>query len=138
MIVLDTNVLSELVRARPDAALRDWIARWPASALFTTSITQGEMLLGVALLPAGKRKTGLTEAVSALFDVDFSDRVLPFDGSAAREFGLIVAARRRLGRPISHADAQIAGIARSRGAVVATRNTGDFEDCGVEVVDPWL
>jgi toxin FitB len=137
MILLDTNVLSELIREHPEAVLCNWVASLPASSIFTSSITQAEMLLGVALLPAGKRKAGLFEAVSELFEVDFCDRVLSFDGSAAQAFAQIVAERRKLGKPISHADAQIAAIARSRGATVATRNTDDFEHCGVEVLDPW-
>ncbi|MDX2024260.1 MAG: type II toxin-antitoxin system VapC family toxin [Deltaproteobacteria bacterium] len=138
MILLDTNVLSELVRARPDPAVAEWIAAKPISSLFTSAITQAEMLLGVALMPSGKRRAALTEAVSALFDEDMADRVLSFEASAARDFAAIVAHRRTIGRPISHADAQIAAIARSRGATVATRNTADFADCGVEVVDPFL
>lgn len=137
MILLDTNVLSELVRARPHAGMAEWVAQKPISSLFTTTITQAEMLLGVALVPLGKRKSTLEAAVAALFDIDMADRVLPFDGSAARDFAAIVANRRKLGRPISHADAQIAAIARSRGAIVATRNIADFAECGVELYDPF-
>ena len=137
MILLDTNVLSELARIRSHEVMADWIAQKPISSLFTTTITQAEMLLGVALVPSGKRKAGLAEAVAALFDTDMAFRVLPFDGSAARDFAAIVSHRRKMGRPINHADAQIAAIARSRGAIVATRNTTDFAACGVELVDPF-
>ena len=137
MIVLDTNVLSELIRRLPASSVQDWILGKAASTLFTTTIAQAEMLLGVALLPRGKRRAALTEAVSGLFDIDFAGRVLPFDGAAARAFALVASERRRAGRPISQLDAQIAAIARSRDATVATRNAADFEGCGIEVVNPW-
>lgn len=137
MIILDTNVLSELLRQKPAASVQSWIAAEEMSGLFTTTITEAEMLLGVALLPAGRRRTGLREAVAGLFDGDFAGRVLPFDSSAARAFALVAAERRRAGRPISQLDAQIAAIARSRGARIATRNASDFEGCGLDVIDPW-
>jgi len=133
----DTNVFSELVRPRPHAVMAEWIAQKPISALFTTTITQAETVLRVASLPVRRREAALELAVAALFDIDMADRVLPFDGSAARDFAAIVAHRRELGRPISHADAQIAAIARSKGATVATRKTADFADCGVELIDPF-
>ena len=137
MIVLDTNVLSELIRRAPASSLQDWMLAQPASSLFTTTVTQAEMLLGVALLPRGKRRAGLTEAVAGLFEIDFAGRVLPFDGAAARAFALVAAERRQAGRPISQLDAQIAAVARSRDAAIATRNTSDFQGCGIEVVNPW-
>lgn len=137
MIVLDTNVLSELLRQRPAVPVQTWVAAQPVSSLFTTTITQAEMLLGVALLPPGKRRAGLEEAVTGLFDGDLSGRVLPFDASAARAFAVVSVARRQAGRPLTQLDAQIAAIARSRGAAIATRNTSDFEGCGVTLVNPW-
>lgn len=137
MIVLDTNVLSELMRSRPDAQVEVWFAAQPAPGLFSTTVTQAEILLGVALLPPGRRRTRLASAAEAMFEIDLAGRVLPFDIAAAREFASIVASRRRAGRPIAQADAQIAAITRSRGALLATRNVADFDRCGITVVDPW-
>lgn len=137
MIVLDTNVLSELMRSRPAASVVEWTENQPTESLFTTTITQAEILYGVALLPEGKRKQALAGAVDAMFDEDFRGRVLRFDGAAAHTFAQIATARRQIGRPISGFDAQIAAIAGSRGAAVATRNASDFEECGIDVINPW-
>lgn len=137
MIVLDTNVLSELMRAEPDRNVEDWVARQAVSSLFVTSVTLAEILYGVALMPTGKRRDRLGVAVDGLFNQDFADRLLPFDGAAAHEFATIASSRRKRGHPISQFDAQIAAIARSRGAALATRNTTDFEHCGVTLVNPW-
>lgn len=137
MIILDTNVLSEVMRPLPTAEVLRWLATHPASRLFTTAITQAEILYGLELLPKGKRRAALQSAVEAMFEEDFADRILPFDSDAARVFPQIAASRRALGRPITQWDAQIAAIARSRGAALATRNTGDFEDCGITVLNPW-
>lgn len=138
MIVLDTNVLSELMRAEPDPLVANWIAVRPASSLFVTTVTQAEILYGVALLPAGKRRERLGAAVDGLFEQDFADRLLPFDEAAARDFADIASGRRRRGLPISQLDAQIAAITKSRGAALATRNVADFLHCGLTVIDPWL
>lgn len=137
MIVLDTNVLSELMRAEPSPRVAAWVTTHPARSLYTTAVTQAEVLYGVALLPEGTRRTALAQAVAGMFEEDFLDRVLPFDADAARAYAEVAAERRRLGRPISQFDAQIAAIARSRGAALATRNVADFTDCGVTVIDPW-
>ncbi len=137
MIILDTNVVSELMKPVPAAAVGAWVSRQASSALYTTSITEAEILHGVALLPASQRRTRLQAAAEAMFAEDFRGRVLPFASAAARAYALIAAERRRAGRPISHFDVQIAAIARSTGAAVATRNTPDFEGCGLELVDPW-
>jgi len=137
VIVLDTDVLSEMLRQRPAPAVVRWVAAHPASSLFTTTITQAEMLFGVALLPPSKRRTALAAAVAGMFDIDFSGRVLPFDGPAAHAFALMASKRRQAGRTIAQLDAQIAGIVHSRGATLATRNTPDFGGCGIQVVDPW-
>ena len=138
MILLDTNVLSEVMKQVPSAQVLRWLASQPALTLFTTTLTQAEILYGIELLPRGKRRTALQSAVEAMFEEDLGGRLLPFDSDAARVFPGIVAARRALGRPISQIDAQIAAIARSRRAAVATRNTNDFEDCGVTVLNPWV
>lgn len=137
MIVLDTNVLSELMRPHPTPLVVSWVSARPATSLFTTAITQAELLYGVALLPAGRRRTAIERAVEQMFAEDFEGRVLAFDAAAAREYASISARRRHSGRPIAHLDAQIAAIACSRGASVATRNIGDFEDCGTNILDPW-
>jgi toxin FitB len=137
VIILDTNVLSELMRASPSSAVGQWIGAHPASSLFITTITQGEILYGVAILPRGRRRSALRDAVNAMFEEDFADRVLPFDTASAHAFAQVASTRRRAGRPISQLDAQIAAIALSRNAAIATRNVSDFEDCGVPVQDPW-
>ena len=137
MIVLDTNVLSELLKPVPAPSVRTWIAAHAASSLFTTTITQAEMLLGVALLDRGRRRLALEQAVAGLFDSDFADRLLSFDASAARAFALLSARRRLAGRPMSQFDAQIAAIVHSRGARLATRNVSDFEGCEIDLRDPW-
>jgi hypothetical protein len=137
VIVLDTNVLSEVMRAEPDSTVAAWISARPASSLFTTTVTQAEILYGVRLLPSAKRRSRLETAVREMFATDFAGRVLPFDQAAAQAYADIAAARRRAGRPITQFDAQIAAIARSRDAGVATRNVADFEGCGISVIDPW-
>jgi predicted nucleic acid-binding protein len=137
VIVLDTNVLSELMKPTPSPRVLAWIAKQSAAELFTTSITEGEIFYGLELLTKGKRREGLLAAAEAMFAEDFAGRVLEFESDAARAFSKIGAHRRTLGRPISHADAQIAAITQVRGATLATRNVMDFGDCGLEVVDPW-
>jgi predicted nucleic acid-binding protein len=137
MIVIDTNVLSELMKPRPAPAVVAWMAARPAASLYTTSMTQAEILYGLMLLPPGRRRAALEDAASSMFAEDFGERVLGFGSEAAPAYARIAADRRRSGRPISHFDAQIAAIARLMGAAIATRNTADFEGCGVTVVDPW-
>lgn len=137
MIIIDTNVVSELMSADPQPEVMAWMDGHPTSTLFTTTITEAEILSGIAFLPDGKRRRGLASTAERLFGLLFSDRVLPFDSSAARAYAQIAAARRAAGRPISLADGQIAAIAHSRGAPVATRNTADFEGCGITIENPW-
>jgi len=137
MIVLDTNVLSELMRPSPDAQVKDWLGAQPQAALFTTTVSRSEMLYGVHVLPEGVRKARLLQEVLAVFSVDMAGRVLSFDSDAADAYAEIAAARRANGKPISQFDAMIAGIVRSRGAELATRNVRDFEGCGIVVIDPW-
>jgi toxin FitB len=138
MIVLDTNVLSELMRPTPDELVLQWMDCQPSASLFTTTVTQAEILYGVSTLPDGRRRQELARAVGAMFEQDFRGKTLPFDGPAAVAYAAICADRRRLGRPISQFDAQIAAIVRSRGAALGTRNTQDFQECGINVIDPWL
>lgn len=137
MIVLDTNVLSEGLRPQPSQNVLRWMQSEPISALFTTTITEAELLFGAALLPDGPRRQALEDVIAQLLGTRFAGRILPFDSAAAREFADIAAARRKGGRPIADADARIAAIARSRGASLATRNVRDFDGCGLSVVDPW-
>lgn len=137
MIVLDTNVLSELMKPAPAASVARWMAEQPATSLYTTSVTQAEILHGILLLPAGKRRNALEAAAQSMFSEDFGGRILAFGADAARPYAQIAVERRRAGRPISHFDAQIAAIARSAGAALATRNVADYEGCGVKVLNPW-
>jgi toxin FitB len=137
MIVLDTNVLSELMKATPSEAVNSWVARQPPSSLFITTVAQAEILYGLALLPSGSRRDKLEAAAQAMFEEDFAGRILPFDIAAAYQFAEIAAERRQSGRPISQFDAQIAAIARSRGAALSTRNISDFEGCGLQIFNPW-
>ena len=138
MIILDTNVLSELMKPKPSAHVVRWIAKQPASELFTTAITEAEIFYGIEQLGKGKRREALIAAAEAMFLEDFRGRIFAFESEAARDFSRIAAHRRALGKPISHADAQIAAIARVRGAKLATRNCVDFADCGIaNVIDPW-
>jgi len=137
MIVLDTNILSELMREHPEPRVFDWVQQQTAANLYTTSITQAEILHGVLLLPTGKRRDAIRRAADEMFAQDFADRILPFDGGAASAYAEIAAHRRSAGRPISQFDAQIAAIARSRGGDLATRNTEDFDGCGIKINNPW-
>ncbi len=137
MIVLDTNVLSELLRPSPEPSVTASVAAQPAASVFTTAVTRAELLYGVALLPPGRRRDALRAATVAVLDKAVSGRIISFDNDAADAYVEVSATRRKLGRPISRFDAMIAAMARSNDAIVATRNTKDFDDCGVAVVDPW-
>ncbi len=137
MIVLDTNIISELMRPTPSPAVETWMSGQPASGMFIAAITEAELRYGLALLPEGQRQRRLLAQAEAMLAEDFAGRILPFDSAAAAAYALIAAARRLAGRPISQADAQIAAIAASRGAAIATRNVSDFTECGIAVLDPW-
>ena len=137
MIVLDTNVLSEALRPAPDSRVLRWLARQSRASLFTTTVTQAEILYGIRLLSDGKRRQGLWHAAQKIFGEDFEGQMLNFDCDAAEAFAEIAASRRTAGKPINQFDAMIAGMSRSRGASLATRNVEDFADCGIDVVNPW-
>ncbi len=137
MIVLDTNVVSEIMKPRR-STVHAWVDAQPKSELFLTTVTEAEILFGLALLPAGRRSTALSEAVRQVLTEEFAGRILPFDSAAAASYGALAARRRRAGRPLAPLDAQIAAIAHSRGAAVATRDADGFVDCGVAVINPWL
>lgn len=136
MIILDTNVLSELMRPVPDARVRAWGSGKPASELCTTAITVAEIRHGIERLPGGRRKEGLLAAALELFSA-FGDLIQPFDAAAAAWFGPVMTARASLGLPIDGFDAQIAAICRTHSAALATRNVKDFRDTGVDIIDPW-
>lgn len=137
MIIVDTNVISELFRPAPAKQVETWLADQDGANLYFTTIGEAELRHGVAILPSGKRRTALTRAIEGILEEDFRDRILPFDRPAASAFAAIAADRRALGRPISQFDCQIAAIARAHGASVATRNTSDYESCGVDLLNPW-
>lgn len=138
MIVLDTDVVSELMRDNPRPSVFAWVNDQLVRNLFVTAVTEAEVRAGIAFLPEGKRRRGLANAAERAFSELFSGRVLPFDGQAARSYAEIAAQRRKAGRPIAQADCQIAAIAHSRGAAVATGNVRDFEGTGIDVIDPWV
>ena len=137
MIILDTNVVSELLRPAPATQVEAWLSAQDGANIYFTAVGEAELRHGVAILPAGKRRSALAEAVEGILEEDFRDRILPFDRHSARAYAAIAAERRAAGRPISQFDCQIAAIAHVHGAAVATRNTGDYEGCGVAVIDPW-
>jgi predicted nucleic acid-binding protein len=137
MVVLDTNVLSEVIRRQPLPRVSTWFANQDLETLFICAVSEAELLYGLAILPEGRRRSMLTADIERLLNIGFAGRILSFDGPAAGDYAAIAADRRRSVRPIAIPDAQIAAITRSRGAAIATRNTGEFEGCGVEMINPW-
>ena len=138
MKILDTNVVSELIRPNRDENVVAWVDAQPLAEFFVTAITAAELRYGVAKMPSGKWKKALEADVDAILQQEFAGRILPFDANAAVEYAAIVSARRTLGKPISQFDAQIAAIARANGAAaIVTRNVDDFAKTGVTVINPW-
>ena len=137
MIILDTNVISEPMRLIPDAAAAAWMRRQPIGEVFVTTISEAELRFGIERLPQGRKRDLLDAQITAAFEGDFRGRVLAFDSPAAHAYGEIVARVKRGGRDMAPLDAQIAAIAYVRGALLATRNIRHFEDCGIDLVDPW-
>jgi predicted nucleic acid-binding protein len=137
VILLDTNVISELVRPLPDRAVTDFLRREAAETLFTAAICEAEIHYGLARMPAGRRRNELADRIAAFRSAAFPGRILPFDGACAARYGEMRAAREAAGRPIAVEDAMIAATARAYGAILATRNVADFADCGIQVIDPW-
>lgn len=135
-MVLDTNVVSELMRPEPAPQVADWVRRRDRRELRMTSITVAEIRYGIARLPSGRRKQTLLDAAGDVFR-RFPDQVLPIDQAAAEQYATIALARERAGRPIPGFDALIAAVCRSRNAGLATRNLADFDGIGIELVDPW-
>ena len=136
-LVLDTNVVSQLVHPQGSVQIKDWLATRRGYIVYTTSVTQAEILFGIRRLPDGKRRDRMLANALEVFSSDMAGRILSFDSIAADEYSQIVALRERSGRPISQFDGQIAAICRVYGAVLATRNVKDFVGCGVDVVNPW-
>lgn len=137
MILLDTNVLSALMRSAPEPAVVSWLDRQPIESIWITSITLFETRLGLALLPRGRRRQALESAFEQLLQEDLENRVLDFDGAAAAEAAALAATRQRAGWPVDMRDTQIAGIALARRATLATRNLRHFQDTGLALIDPW-
>lgn len=137
MIIIDTNVVSELASRRQDPRFVLWFDRHVGRDLFLTATVVGELVRGVALLPQGRRKDELTTSVIDMILQDFADFVVPFDRLAAYEWGYLAAQQKNLGRTLSFGDSQIAAVCLAKGASLATRNTSDFEGLGIDLIDPW-
>jgi predicted nucleic acid-binding protein len=137
VFVLDTNVLSAMMRPHLETEIAAWVGRQDEGLLFTTAISRAEISAGLAILPEGRRRRDLEALAAAIFAEEFEGRVLPFDTNAAAAYGGIYASRRRDGRATPPMDLMIAAIARSQGASVVTRDTSGFEGCGLAVINPW-
>jgi predicted nucleic acid-binding protein len=137
VIILDTSVLSALMRKAPDPVVVGWLDRQPAESIWITSVTLFETHFGLALLPEGRRRTQLVSAFERLLEDDLENRVLDFDSPAATAAAQLAAKRQRTGRPVDIRDTQIAGIALARRAMLATRNTRHFAELDIKVIDPW-
>ncbi len=138
MIIVDTNVISELMKHTPSSAVIAWIDQQNITQLFITTVTIAEVAYGLRVLPEGNRRQLLEKAFNQAVLEAFSHRILPFDEEAAHCYGKIMAQRKKLGRPLSILDGQIASIAYTQGAIIATRNIRDFSDCGLQLVDPFV
>ena len=138
MIILDTNVVSELMRPISSAAVLNWMSNQDAQELHTSAVTLAEILYGIELLPGGRRRTDLLAGAEKMFTIVLANRILGFEDRAARAYAQIASARRKAGKPMADFDAQIAAIAQVHGAALATRNTADFKGCGVRLINPWL
>lgn len=137
MLVLDTNIVTELFRPSPAPAVVDWYMRQSPADFFVTAITKAECLLGVELMPVGRRRDALAFAMATFFNDRLATPILPFGNMEAEYFAEIVARRSAFGRRIGEFDAQIAAITRTHGFSIVTRNVRDFDDCGVQVINPW-
>lgn len=137
MIIIDTNVVSEVMRPAPNEWVGAWLREQPAEKLHVTAITSAELLYGLALMPDGRRKHALAHAIQTFFEDWIHNPILPFQDDDAVHYARLSASRRKLGRPVRELDGQIAAIATSYGFAVATRNVHDFEGCGIRVINPW-
>ena len=137
MILLDTNVISEAMKPTPARAVMAWLDSQVSGELWTCTIVVAEIFSGLELMPTGSRQKLLNEKAELLFSGLFGGRIWSFDRRAAKLYGAVIKARRAIGRPIDEMDALIAATALANGAALATRNTADFEDCGIQLIDPW-
>ncbi len=137
MILLDTNVVSEVMKVAPSASVLRWLDDQSSSAVYVSAVTVGEIEYGLRILPDGRRRLQLKERFEQFIALAFAQRVLGYEEAAARLYGEIMGLRKELGRPMSVPDGQIAAIARSHGLSIATRNTRDFEECGVDLLNPF-
>ncbi len=137
MILLDTNVVSELLRPIPDPQVEAWLAAQDGATIWFTAVGEAELRYGVAILPEGRRRRAIAHVIEEILEKDFRGRILPFDSAAAKAYAAIAAERKGVGHPISQFDCQIAAIARIHRAAVATHNQRDFDGCGIVVIDPW-
>lgn len=137
MVVLDTNVVSELLRISPAPVVEAWLEAQNRADLYITSVSEAELRYGVAIMAEGRKRKLLGEAVENILHRAFRNRILPFDTAAAKEYARIRAGRKAAGRPIDQSDCQIAAIACAKGGAVATRDTSDFHGFGIEVINPW-
>ena len=138
MILVDTNVISEIMKIAPLANVVNWLNIQKSSDLYVSTITLGEIEYGLRILPDGKRRLQLKERFERFVALAFAQRVLSYDEAAARAYGEVMGHRKEVGQPMSVPDGQIAAIARAQGFIVATRNIIDFEDCGIELIDPFM
>jgi toxin FitB len=138
MLLLDTNVVSEAFRTQRHPAVQAWFDTTSRDELYLSSITKAELLFGLAIMPAGKRKVELAGIIWRFLAEEMRTGVLEFGSVEAEHYAEIAASRRGSGRPISQSDAQIAAIARAGGFALVTRNVGDFEDCGIDIINPWV
>jgi len=139
MIILDTNIISEIMKGDDCSEnVYNWTSQQSITELFTTTITQGEILYGIAILPKGKRQEKLLNLANLMFQEDFEGRILSFEQKSAVAFAQIASHRRKKGLPISQADAQIAAICYSNSATIATRNVDDFQECNIAIINPFV
>lgn len=136
-ITLDTNVVSEFMKPKPDPSVVTWFIAQNKEDIYITAVTEAELRRGTRLMPEGRRRDERASIIERILNRYFSNRVLPFDSDVTQDYAVIFAARSKAGREIKHADCEIAAIARKHGAAVATRDTGHFENCGIEVINPW-
>ena len=136
-MILDTNVVSEIMRPVPDPRVIAWFREKAGQQLYLTAITEAELLYGVGLMPPGKRRIEYTETIKRILSMELRTPVLPFESADASFFAMVAVWRRQAGRPVAELDAQIAAIALRRGLPIATRNVRDFEGCGVTLINPW-
>ncbi len=137
MILIDTNVISEIMRPAPDGVVVEWFNNQDSGALYVSSVTIGEIEYGLRILPDGRKRDALRERFAGFMAHAFATRVVPYDETAARVYGDLMGTRREMGRPLNVPDGQIAAIARTRGYALATRNIKDFRHCGTELIDPF-